>query len=172
MLYAELIRENKDVFLEEVKKISAALGIRPEWLMQVMKIESGLNHKAVNPHTNATGLIQFMPKTAVGLGTTVDQLKYMSNASQLYYVYKYLLPYKNRIKSYVDLYLTIFFPIAVGKPQNWVLETKNLAAGTIAKVNPGWDLNKDMKITVGEIQEAILKKVPPAYLSVFTEKKK
>ncbi len=36
-----------------------------------MMAESGLNPKVVNRTTGATGLIQFIPKTALGLGTTV-----------------------------------------------------------------------------------------------------
>ena len=47
----------------------------------------------------ATGLIQFMPKTAKNLGTSTQQLFKMSNVQQLDYVYKYFLSAKADYKT-------------------------------------------------------------------------
>lgn len=144
---------NASAFSEKVRAISAELGIDPNWLMAVMYKESKLNAQAVNPTTNATGLIQFMPATARGLGTSTDALYRMDAVSQLDYVRKYFLPYKNRLKSYFDTYIVVFFPAAVGKPDDWVFETKNLSRSKIAQQNKGIDLNRNGIITVGEFKE-------------------
>jgi hypothetical protein len=171
MLYEEKVKTNKDAFIAKVVSISQRLGIEPEWLMQVFVNESGMNHQAVNPTSNATGLIQFMPNTATALGTSVAALKAMTNVQQLDWVYKYLSPYAGKINSYIDLYFTVFFPIAVGKPDDWVFQTSTLTAGKIASQNPGFDLNKDGKLTVAEVREAMLKKVPSAWQAFFSKKK-
>ena len=172
MLHQERVTSNRDAFIAKVINISQRLDIEPEWLMQVFMSESGVNHQAVNPLTNATGLIQFMPATAVSLGTTVAALKAMTNVQQLDYVYKYLAPYKGRMKSYIDVYFSVFFPLAIGKPDDWVFQTSTLSAGIIARQNPIFDLNKDGKLTVAEVREAMLRRVPAAWRDAFDKKKR
>lgn len=169
LLNISLVKSNIAEFTAKVISISQKLGINPNWLMQVMKQESNINPQAVNPLSKATGLIQFMPSTAISLGTTTADLFKMSNVQQLDYVYKYLAPYANKIKDFDDLYLTILFPVAVGKPDNFVLETKKLSAELIAKMNPIYDLNGDKKVTVKEVRDALLKKIHPDYLSQFID---
>lgn len=181
---------DRDNFLAKVIHISNNLGINPNWLMAVMKSESSLNPKAVNKQKasvpgydgygdlikprgtpdsdnaytrslyRATGLIQFMPRTAVALGTTTADLYNMSGVDQLNYVYKYYLPYKDKINSYYDLYLVTFFPAAIGKPDEWVFETSNIAASKIAQANPGINANKDGKITIAEFKGYIQRTIP------------
>lgn len=155
MLYEEYIKTNKADFLQELKRYCNLLAVNPEWVMVVMYAESRLNEKAVNPKTRATGLIQFMPGTAVGLGTTVENLKALSNVQQLYYVYKYFAPYAGRISSVYDLYKIVFFPAMLGKSGDWVLQTSKLSAETIARANSIIDLNKDRKITVSEFEQYV-----------------
>ena len=171
MLHEEKVKTNKDAFITKVISISQKLNIEPEWLMQVFNSESGVNHQAVNPITNATGLIQFMPSTAIGLGTTVAALKAMTNVQQLDYVYKYLAPYTGKMQSYIDVYFTVFFPLAIGKPDDWVFQTSTLSASKIATQNPIFDLNKDGKLTVAEVREAMLRRVPTGWREFFDKKK-
>ena len=152
MIFDTYIIENKEAFLAKVKTIASQLGIQPDWLMAVMAFESGINHKAVNSTSGATGLIQFMPSTAAGMGTSTSALKAMSNVEQLDWVYKYLKPYANRMKSYIDVYLAVFFPAAMGKHDNYVIQTSTISAATIANQNPIFDINKDKIITVGEVK--------------------
>jgi hypothetical protein len=171
MLHEEKVKTNKDAFIAKVISTSQRLNIEPEWLMQVFNSESGVNHLAVNPITNATGLIQFMPNTAVSLGTTVAALKAMTNVQQLDYVYKYLAPYAGRMQSYIDVYFTVFFPLAIGKPDDWVFQTATLSANKIATQNPIFDLNKDGKLTVAEVREAMLRRVPSGWREFFEKKK-
>lgn len=147
----------RDSFVNAVNYYSELLDIQPDWLVGVMFFESRLNPAAVNPVTGATGLIQFMPATAKALGTTTDALKNMSAYEQMVYVYNYLKPYTGKMHSLVDVYFAVFFPKAIGASRNTVLQTSKLKASTIAKQNPIFDTNKDMAITVGEVEDYINK---------------
>jgi hypothetical protein len=167
MVYDYLVKENKQEFLYRVASIAASLGIDPDWLMIVFKIESNIDHRAVNPMSGATGLIQFMPSTARGLGTSTASLKTMSNVQQLDYVYKYFKPYAGRLNDVTDLYTVTFFPRALGKPDNYVLQTDTLSAGLIASQNRPYDINRDNQITLGELKQSILKKLPNEALQII-----
>lgn len=160
MVYEYLVKSNQAAFLAKVKEIAAKLGINPDWLMIVMKMESGINPQAYNANGGATGLIQFMPSTAAGLGTSTGALIAMDNVAQLDYVYKYFKPYAGRLFSVTDLYMVTFFPVALGKPDSYILQTSTLHADTIARANPVFDLNKDQSITVGEFKQSIIKRLP------------
>jgi hypothetical protein len=70
------------------------------------------------------------------------------------------------------LYFTVFFPLAIGKPDDWVFQTSKLSASKIASQNPAFDLNKDGKLTVAEVREAMLRKVPSAWREFFDKKKR
>ncbi len=155
MILENYIHSNKEKFIQKVEQISLLLEIEPEWLMIVMYAESGLNPQAVNKYGGATGLIQFMPNTARVLGTSVSKLAKMDNVTQLDYVYKYYQFYRGRIHSVYDLYLITFFPIALGKPDNWVMKTSRLSAWIIAKQNPAIDINHNGQITVGEFKRYV-----------------
>ena len=152
---------NNAEFENKVKTIANYLGIKPNWLMIVMNFESGLNSKAVNATSGATGLIQFMPATAQGLGTTTEELKNMTNVRQLDFVYSYLSRYAGKIHSLTDLYLCIFYPNAVGKENtyilgkriNGVLDQDN--ANLIARQNRIFDTNNDGFVTKGEVEKYI-----------------
>lgn len=79
-----------DKFYSKVIDISKKVKCNPNDLMAIMKNESGFKADIQNS-IGATGLIQFMPKTAKGLGTTTDKLKKMSKEEQLKYVEKYFV---------------------------------------------------------------------------------
>jgi hypothetical protein len=161
----------------KIQQICTLLGINPAWLMMVMWSESRLNAQSVNKQpgdsdnpqiraaTRATGLIQFMPDTALNQGTTTKALYAMTAIDQLGYVYKYFKPWTGKIKSYFDLYLVTFFPDAIGKPDDYILQTKKLSAATIAKQNPFFDVNKDGKLTVGEIKRRMYESIPKAIVA-------
>lgn len=172
LIFENYVKENKAEFIAKVKAISQKLDIDPNWLMAVMYFESGINSRIQNtthPMQGgyATGLIQFAPNTAKGLGTTTDALKNMSNVAQLDYVYQYFKNYIEKLNSYVDLYLVTFFPLAVGKPNDWVIQSKNISASAIAASNPIFDINKNNQVTVGEVKTAIINKIPAALQAQF-----
>lgn len=170
MIYEYLVTENKTAFLAKVQSICAKLGINPDWLMFVMKTESGLNSRAVNRTSGATGLIQFMPTTAASLGTTTGALAAMSNVEQLDYVYKYFKPYAGRIHSAGDCYAVVFFPAMIGKPDNYVLQTGSLSAALIARQNHIFDLDKNQQITAGEFRRYVLNKFPSPLMEAVKKK--
>lgn len=170
LIFAENVKTNQKAFIEKVILISTKLSIDPNWLMAVMQFESGLNPAKVNPFSKAVGLIQFMPDTAQSLGTSLTALKAMSNVQQLDYVYRYLSFYKSKIKAFVDLYFAVFFPLAIDKPLEWVFESKKLSRSKIAEQNPVFDINKDGKITVAEVQEILFSRIPVAKRDLIKKK--
>jgi hypothetical protein len=140
-----------------IKELSDKLFVPEEWLLRLFRIESGNNPRAVNKTTGATGLIQFMPATARRLGTTCAALKCMDYDAQLDYVYKYLCPYARRFMQFSDLYFAVFFPAAIGKPDDYVLKSSSLSASKIAQQNKCYDVNKDGRLNVGEVKQIIEK---------------
>lgn len=159
MIFIDKYKGDREAFEAKVRTLSVKLGINPEWLMATMMLESSLNPQAVNPTTQATGLIQFMPGTAAALGTSVQQLYAMDGLEQLDYVYAYLKPYADHMESLADVYFAVFFPAAIGKPDDWVLQTARLSAQLIARQNSGYDLNRDGVLTVAEVRTAIYRRL-------------
>ena len=155
-----------NLFINKIKLIADSLDIHYSWLVGIMHHESRLNSKALNS-IKAVGLIQFLPSTAKGLGTTTNKLYNMSDIKQLDYVYKFYKYGKGKFKTSTDLYLYAFFPIAVlnNWPDTKVITYGKLTANIIAKHNKGLDTNKDGKITVGEFRKEVLKKTPFEMLS-------
>lgn len=153
----------REQFIKRLFEIKERLGIEPNWLMIVMLYESGINPAAVNPTGGATGLIQFMPKTAQGLGTTTQALKQMNHVEQLHFVEKYYRPYANKIKSGEDLYLINFYPYAINKPDSYIIgsERGEAYAKLVYDQNAGpkRDLNNDGFLTKGEWKQSLRKKI-------------
>jgi hypothetical protein len=175
LIFINKVLQNREAFAAKVIEISKKLDIDPNWLMAVMNSESGLNPQARNTKYPvnggyATGLIQFIPSTARHLGTTTDALYQMSNLEQLDWVYKYFRPYRDKIESFVDLYMVTFFPAAVGKKDDHILQAKNISVLAVARANPIFDLDKNGKITVGEVSEAFLKRLPSNVREAFKKK--
>lgn len=133
--------------------------------MGIMAFESnGINPSCVNKVSGATGLIQFMPSTARGLGTTTDALAKMSSVVQLDYVYKYFIGYTGKIHNIQDAYMVVFMPIAVGKDNDFKLGikgssgqlAKGLSYGVAYTQNAGLDVNKDGIITKEEAAQKVV----------------
>lgn len=164
MIFEDLVRENKETFIQKVIDASNYLKVKPEHLMFLMWFETGhtLDHRIQN-RIGATGLIQFTPSTARFLGTTTEALKSMTNVEQMDYVQKHLGIFRGKYKDYVDLYCGIFWPAAVGKP-----DTYRITSDIVAKQNPLFDLNKDTDIEKSEIRKSLYKQVPDKYKSYFS----
>ena len=158
---------NREKFLSKVKYYSNLLLINPDWLMAVMFVETGgtFSPSEKNPSSSASGLIQFMADTAIRLGTTVAQLRAMSNYAQMDYVYKYLKSYTGRMTSYPDVYMAVFAPVAIGKADS-VLIYK----GSTVSVNNALDYNKDNAISVGEIKKWAWSRIPTTYHETLKKK--
>lgn len=119
------------------------------WLMACMAFESaGTFSPSIKnaAGSGATGLIQFMPRTAIGLGTTVEKLAAMDAVTQLDWVAAYFKPYAKRVKSLADMYMAILLPKAVGFDESAPLFT----GGTAYRQNAGLDADNDGIITKAE----------------------
>ncbi|MGK4568286.1 hypothetical protein [Flavobacterium sp. 3HN19-14] len=66
-------------------------------------------------------------------------------------VYEYYKNYAHDVTSAIDCYLVTFFPVAVGKPLNYVLKTSSLSAKLIADQNPIFDPDHNSQVTVAEV---------------------
>ena len=109
---------------------SAPAGIDDGTLDAVRRVESGGNPHAVSP-AGAVGAYQFMPKTAAGLGTTVEAIRTMSAAEQWPLVRRYLLPYRGKVADPLDLFLAVFYPAAMGKGAAYTFNN------AVQRANPG-----------------------------------
>lgn len=154
--YSEKLTEAN---LLKVIDVSERLKIQPQWLMGVMNFETGgtLSPSKTNP-IGSVGLIQFTRdkagvqyKTIAGKQYQLQTIKAMSFLEQMELVYLYLLPYKGKMNSFIDTYFAVFFPNAIGKSDDFILETKGLSSSLIAKQNPVFDTNKDGKIKKHEV---------------------
>lgn len=140
------------VFRDRVRWIAETLDFDPNWLMACMAFETGrrFTPDVKNPRSTATGLIQFMRATAIGLGTTVEALAKMTAEDQLNYVYKYFrdrIKERGPIRRLSDCYMAILNPVAMGKPDSYEMWVSGSQAYA---VNAGLDANKDYKITKAE----------------------
>lgn len=139
-------------FRDKVRLIASRLGCDASDLMACMAWESGrtFSPAVVNKAgSGATGLIQFMPATAKGLGTTTAALAKMTAEQQLDWVEKYFQPYKGKLRDLSDLYMAILWPKAVGQPLEYVLWDQD-SRPTTYRQNAGLDINKDGEITKAE----------------------
>ncbi|MDO5307421.1 MAG: transglycosylase SLT domain-containing protein [bacterium] len=149
-------------FYNKVVQVAKRIKCSPDDLMALMNSESNLNPASQNPSSNATGLIQFMPSTAMGLGTSVENLKTMSAEQQLVYVEKYFLGVK-KSAGYKDtdtigagtLYALTFLPKFAKQD---ILVTKNNDPNGYYRNNAGLDFDKDGKITKADLAKQLDKK--------------
>ena len=139
-------------FMSSVERVSGNLGIPQEDLLRAMHFETGgtFSTSIKNPTGSATGLIQFIESTAKSLGTSTAALAKMSREEQMEYVEKYLKPYKGRMKDFGDIYMAIHLPVAVGKPDDYVIYNNENLRTQAYKQNRGLDTNNDGKVTKGE----------------------
>jgi hypothetical protein len=150
--------------IAKVIQVATDLKINPNWLLGVMYFETA---KTLSPSkTNgigSVGLIQFTRDVAGYQSKIINGKKYfladigkMTFEVQMDLVHEYYKEHYKRLKvdtlnSFIDVYLITFFPLAVGKPDTFVFQTKRLKASKIASQNPIFDKNKDNIITKIEV---------------------
>lgn len=145
-------------FRAKVREIGGNLGIDPNSLMAVMGFETGYTFDPAvrNPQSSATGLIQFLSSTAIGLGTTVNQLSRMTAVRQLDFVEAYYRPYASRIRNLGDAYLAVLFPVAIGRPDSYIMWRKD--SGEYQReyaANSGLDVGRKGYITRGDAVSSV-----------------
>jgi len=127
-----------EAFRAKVTAIAKNLSLQPNWLMAVMAFETGETfypYVANGAGSKAIGLIQFVPSTAAGLGTTTQSLARMSAVEQLDWVEKYYKPFSGRVRNLGDAYMAVFWPPGIGKPDSYVLFTS---------ADPAYEKNKPL----------------------------
>lgn len=147
------LRNTSPAFRRKVSSIAKELEMSPQDLMAIMSFETqGSFDASKRNDIGATGLLQFTRRTAKGLGTTTDKLSKMSPERQLDFVRKYLEPYKGRLGSLEDAYLSVLLPSKMGSgPTDVVMRKGRMGyAG-----NAYLDKNKDRKITMREIMRKL-----------------
>lgn len=131
---------NDPVFSKRLDEVCASIWTHRECLATVMKAESWLNSRAVNPSSNATWLIQFMPSTAKSLWTSVWALRAMSAVKQLDYVEKYFkMNWRwKTLDSTKKLYQATFYPLSLVKWPDYIFwsEQSMSWARKVANQNP------------------------------------
>ena len=166
------IENTSEAFRKKVLEIADRLLIDPNFLMAIMSFETGatFSPKVKNAAgSGATGLIQFMPPTAKGLGRTIEDLEKMTAVEQLDFVEKHFAPHKGKLLTIEDAYMAVLLPKGIGKGKDFVL----FEAGSKAyKQNIGLDVSGDGKITVGEACRKVSERLGTASMSNIVELKK
>jgi peptidoglycan hydrolase-like protein with peptidoglycan-binding domain len=166
------IENTSEAFRKKVLEIADRLLIDPNFLMAIMSFETGatFDPKIKNAAgSGATGLIQFMPPTARGLGTTIEELEKMTAVAQLDFVEKYFAPHKGKLLTIEDAYMAVLYPKGIGKGKDFVLFEEGSKA---YKQNIGLDVSGDGKITVGEACRKVSERLGTASMSNIVELKK
>jgi len=159
-------------FVKKVSEISDKIGINPNWLMAIMYFESARTFSPSKGNDiGCYGLIQFCPdrgknyKTVNGKRYLMSDIAKMDYSEQLDLVYEYYKPYTGKLKSYTDTYFVTFFPLAIGKPDDWIIQGGGFTARQIYNSNPAFHQVKDGKIRVWEVKKKILEKLPSEWVN-------
>src|SRR5262249_21098955 len=152
------LEKTSDAFKTKVIQIASDLKVNPNFLTAVMSFESG---ESFGPSvknaagSGAVGLIQFMPATAKGLGTSTKALAAMTAEEQLDFVERHLRRFKGRLRTLEDLYMAVLLPSAVGKPNDHVLFRRGTPAYS---QNAGLDADRNGEITKAEAAAKVREK--------------
>ena len=153
---------NNPIFKEKIEQISREIGISEDSIIKLMKHESGLDSSVKNSD-GCVGLIQFCPDSVGGSTKTINGKTY--NLTELQNNLELQLDAikefwskgerDGKIKNAKDLYIYNFFPVAAGKSDDYVLQTKELSAEKVARANPIFNktLGKPVEtpLTVGDL---------------------
>ena len=163
---------NDKEFVAEVEKLSTELDIPVNYLWAVMGFETGGTYDpgqynlgadgTKESGSGAVGLIQFTPATLKEWGVTTEQAAKMTRLEQMKLVRKHLTRYIKPGDDFRDVYMSILFPAALGKPNDFVLFGKGAMKGytdTAYEQNKGLDKNGDGSVTKEEAASSI-----PQYL--------
>jgi len=142
-------------FLVKVQRISSNLGIDPNWLMAVMDFETAgtLSPSKKNAAgSSGTGLIQLTKAS----GYDKQKLLKQKAEEQLDSVAGYLERYRGRLNNLTELYLSVLWPAALGKPDDYVLfKSPSIAYKQNGRV---FDVTGKGYVTKGDVAAAMKKR--------------
>lgn len=145
-------------FVDRVLWIGDDLLIDPSYLMACMAFETGATFSASiwnAAGSGAVGLIQFMPQTASALGTSSEKLSKMTAENQLNYVWKYFEKRRGKLNNLGDVYMTILWPAAIGKSDDWNLFVQGGPRPRYYLQNKGLDFDHDGDVSRAEACRAV-----------------
>lgn len=139
-----------DAFYRTLRTVSDRLGCKAEDLIAVMFLESGLKPASVNPTSNATGLIQFMPSLLKRWELNLADVAKMTDVEQLALVERYLGHelFRGKLGTITSLYLSVFWPAGVGQPDDYTIASRG---DQVYAQNAGLDVDGDGHITNKDI---------------------
>lgn len=145
-------------FVGMVEELSSKYEIDPAHMLAVMDFETGGSFDPAQKNaagSSGTGLIQFMAKTARGLGTSTQELASMTRSQQMKFVESYFDQFASRIKGgdASDVYMSVLYPKAIGKPDDYVVFRKG--DGNY-EPNKGLDKSGDGTVTKKEAAAKVL----------------
>ena len=147
-------------FLVELQAIAARLKTEPAWLLNVMASESLFDPSARNclPGQTASGLLQFIERTAQSMGTTTAAIRRLGPIDQLRLVERYFTPFRGRLNSLADVYLAVFRGFMIEGGETTVVAPLNQTdrEQRVYSLNRWLDLDGDNRITKGELALAAL----------------
>ena len=153
-----------DEFLLKVIDIAERLGTNPDDLMAIMAFESnGINPYCEND-SGYFGLIQFGDMAIQTINSkyecnyTKEEILSMTPTEQLEVVYmNFAWQLRDKSQKYTlsDLYMTVIWPDAVEKEDDYILFTDG---DNYYKANSGLDINEDGIIRKGETIQKIIEK--------------
>lgn len=143
-------KEKSSQFDAELDATSRASGLDPAKVRGVIRPESGGDPAAVNPQSGASGLIQFLPKVAESLGSSIEEIRKMTAEQQLPLVMKYLSERGiTKDSPPGDYYMAVAAPAFIGKPDSSVVYKKGSKEW---EQNPAWRPADGGDITVASIK--------------------
>lgn len=159
-------------FFAKQQLVAEDLGAQPMHLLEVEQAESGVRAEARNASTNASGLIQFMPKTLEGLGWTKghEEFRKLAATDQVPWVRRYFAPHQGKLPTPEALYVAVFLPglLHLAGDLNAVLAAKYGRLAWVFAANAVFDANNDYVITVGELGQAIRRNMAgPRWAEVY-----
>lgn len=158
-----------DQDLLRVEIFSVAVDCNPMDALGCWQSESANMTTAWNHNGGASGIFQAMPAILKGLGYRADLEDYddarcaafraETYSTQVQWATRYYRPYKGKLKTMASFYVATFLPAdldyAAAGDDSTVLVQKDGRRGWAFSANAGFDENHDLKITVGELTDAI-----------------
>ena len=154
---------DNQTFQDKLDDISDSINIDKNSIIKLMNHESKLDPQSKN-NIGCVGLIQFCPDSRNGSTKTIGNKSYnleelRNNLDKQMEAIKefWETGYKSgKIKEPKDLYIYNFFPVAAGKPDDFVLQSSGLSAQKVASSNPIFNRTlgkpRNTPLTVGDLE--------------------
>lgn len=161
LLSVPKLETTSSLFRQKLVELSLDAGLDPNLVAAVISFESGFNPKAINQHSGATGLIQWMPNNFPRA-----DLPTLSAEAQLPLAIGWIkgkgVAGSTRA---TDYYLSVFLPAFIGAPSNLTVGRKgsseplrlpngkalSLTLGKVYDQNPVFDTTKKGYFTIGDV---------------------